>query len=260
MKMLKKNWKIFAAAITVALIFALPLSASADSDRVVDNLDLLTSDDEDVLETKLDTLSEELGHDIAVVTTGSLDGKNIKLYADDYYDFNGYGMGDDDSGILLVVYINAENKSDRQWAFTLYGRADDIFTESDMTALTNAFLDDLSDGYYFDAFDAYAEKCEDIIINDNKVSPVAAAFVLILGAAVGGIVVWAMCSKYKSVRSQRSANSYMRRDSFHVDRSRDVYLYSHVTRRVKPQNNGSSSSGRSTGSSGRSHGGRSGRF
>ncbi len=261
MKFIKSNLKYLAAAIMLALMLVMPLAVSAKGDRVVDNLDILSESEESALEAKLDRLSDEYGHDIAVVTTDTLDGKNVKLYADDYYDFNGYGKGDDDSGILLLIYINPSNSLDRQYAISTCGRAVNVFTENDLTSLEDAFLDDLSSGNYSDAFNAYADKCAYIIKYDNRLPPVWILIALAVGAAVGGITIYSMCSKYKSVRAQKGANSYMRRDTFHLDRSRDVYLYSHVTRRVRPQNNSSSSGGgRSIGSSGRSHGGRSGRF
>ncbi len=255
-----KNMKFLVAALALALILMLPLSVFADSDRVVDSLGVLTDEEEEALEEKLGRLSAEYGHDIAVVTTGSLDGKDLDLYARDYFEYMNYGMGDDDSGVMLLFYMDGSDTDKKYYSLVLHGEADRIFTESDETALVEVFRSDLKNGHYFDAFDAYADKCENIIVYDNRLEPVWIVISLVVGAAVGGIVLGVMCSKYKSVRFQRSANSYMRRDTFRLDRSRDVYLYSHVTRRVKPQNNGSSSSGGGRSSSGRSYGGRSGRL
>ena len=37
---------------------------------------------------------------LAVVTVNSLEGKTAEAYADDYYDYNGYGYGENDDGLF----------------------------------------------------------------------------------------------------------------------------------------------------------------
>ena len=63
----------------------------------------------------------------------------------------------------------------------------------------------------------------------------------------------------KSVRAQAAANSYVRRDSMQLTMDRDLFLYRTVTATPKPKDRDSNSSSH-TGSSGTSHGGRSGSF
>ena len=40
-------------------------------------------------------------------------GKTAEAYADDYYDYNGYGYGENDDGLLLLVSMG-----EREWAIT----------------------------------------------------------------------------------------------------------------------------------------------
>ncbi len=253
-----RKTKIFAvliiSALCILLMTALSVTVFAASPRVVDDADILNDTEQSTLNQRLDSLSGSLGLDIVIVTVDSLDGKSVKLYADDYYDDNGYGAGDSDSGILLLVCMGT-----REYAISTCGDAMDIFGESDLDSLEYAFADLLSYGDYYEAFDAFADKCEYIVKYDKRLSPIWIVISLTVGAVIAGIVIWSMVSKHKNVKMQRSAESYMLRNTFHIDRSRDVFLYSHVTRRLKPQNN-SSSGGSSRSSSGRSHGGRSGRF
>ena len=56
--------------------------------------------------------------DVIVVTVASLDGKTAESYADDYFDFNGYGLGQDRDGILLLLSME-----DRDWAISTHGFA-----------------------------------------------------------------------------------------------------------------------------------------
>ncbi len=254
-----RNVKFFVSLLTFALIILIIssfiLSASAAMPRVVDGDDLLTDEEESVLLRKLDYLSEEYRQDIVIVTVKSLGGKSSKLYADDFFDDNGYGYGESRSGILLLVCL-----STRDYAISTSGDAMDIFGESDLDGLEDAFVSYLSSGDYFEAFNAFADECEYIIKYDKRLSPGWILAALAFGLVTAVIVISSMCKKHKNVKSQRAANNYILRNSFNLKRSRDVFLYSTVTRRVKPQNDSSGSSGRSRSSSGRSHGGRSGKF
>ena len=63
--------------------------------------DLLDDGQKEELEAKLDQVSEDYGCDVVVVTEETLDGAVPQDYADDFFDYNDYGMGEDKSGILL---------------------------------------------------------------------------------------------------------------------------------------------------------------
>lgn len=81
-----------------------------------------------------------------------------------------------------------------------------------------------------------------------------------IGFLIAIIAVSVMKSKLKSVRRQPAASSYIRPDSFQVTQSQDIFLYRNVTRTARPKDTGSSSGGGHISSSGRSHGGSSGKF
>ncbi len=251
-----KNIKKFSFTIILALCLCLPLSLSASAEpsrpRVVDGAALLTNSESIELTEKLDRISLEYHLDVAVVTTYSLNGKSAVTYAMDFYEEAGYGQGDGFSGIMLLVAMEFSD-----YYILTSGDAMDIFSEGDLDSLEDAFLDSLSAGEYLEAFDAFAGECEYIIKYDGRLTPIWILISLIVGAVVAGLIIWNMLSKHKNVKAQKTANSYMRNDTFRLDRSRDIYLYSHVTRVLKPQNNSSSGS---RSSSGRSYGGRGGKF
>ena len=175
------------------------------------------------------------------MTVDSLNGQYIRSYADDYYDYNGYA----DNGVLLLVAMDTRE----YWVSTTGSCIDDV----DVSDLEDAFLSDLSDGNYYEAFCAYADACLD------ETMPMALWVALLIclgiGLVIGLITVLVMKGKLKTVRSQSGADSYMCHDAFNITHQSDIFLYQTVTRRAKPQNNGSHG-----GSSGRSHGGGGGRF
>jgi hypothetical protein len=53
---------------------------------------------------------------------------------------------------------------------------------------------------------------------------------LIAGLVIGLITVLVMKAKLKSVRKRNEASDYVRKDSFHLTSSSDVYLYRNVRR------------------------------
>lgn len=75
------------------------------------------------------------------------------------------------------------------------------------------------------------------------------------------IVTGVMRGKLKSVRFQPKADDYLKEGSMQLTENRDLFLYSHLDRRAKPKDNGSSG-GSSThvSSSGSTHGGGGGKF
>ena len=81
---------------------------------------------------------------------------------------------------------------------------------------------------------------------------IASLICLLIGLAAGGITAGIMAGKNRSVRPQNSAASYVRSGSMQLSMSRDIFLYQHVTRTPRQQNNSGSGGGgsRSTRSGG----------
>jgi uncharacterized protein len=80
-----------------------------------------------------------------------------------------------------------------------------------------------------------------------------------VGLLFAFIITGIMKGKLKSVRYQPAATSYVRKDSLNIAVSKDLFLYRKVDRRAIPKNNSSGSSTHRS-SSGRTHGGSSGKF
>lgn len=145
------------AMIPSRAVHAAEAGRTSSADLVVDQADLLTDDEEDALRETLEEISARQQMDVAVVTTDDSEGKTAEEYADDFYDYNGYGYGDGNDGILLLVAMDT-----REWHITTTGAAIDAFMY-DIEIVEGSFLSDLSVGNYYDAFDSYARICDDII-------------------------------------------------------------------------------------------------
>lgn len=250
---------------------SLPAFAESDLPRLVDFADLLTDSEESALLSKLDEISERQRADIVVVTADTLGGKTPEEYADDFYDYNGYGFGEYRDGVLLLVSME-----DRDWYITTIGFGITAITDAGIDYISEKFLSDLSDGEYAEAFGTYAELCDEFFTQAKTGEPYDVGkmpkepfnvawslFVaLVIGIIVAVIVTGTMKGKLKTVRRQNAASSYVRNGSMNVTDSRELFLYSQVTRTERPKETSSSDGGSSThtSSSGTTHGGGGGKF
>lgn len=252
-------------AVIFILIFCLTslVTVFASSDRelplLVDDADLLTGSEERSLNSELDRISGEQECEVAIVTVYSLDGKTATEYADDFFDYNGYGYGDNDDGILLLVSME-----DRDVAISTYGFAIDAFTDAKQDYMYDEFLPYLSDGDYKKAFSTFAELCEDILVQARAGTPFFSGKRLLVSLGIGVvfafIITAIMKGKLKSVRYQPAANSYVRQNSLNISLSKDLFLFRRVDRQAIPKDSGSGGSSTHRSSSGRSHGGSSRKF
>ena len=232
---------------------------------LVDDGDLLTSGEESDLLSLLEDLSEKQQSDIAVVTVNSLNGQNAQDFADDYYDYNGYGYGSTDSGIMLVVCLPT-----RDYALTTHGDARDLLSDRSLDYIEDAFVSKLSNGDYYGAFKAYANMTDARLDEERNptppsVSPIWIPVCLLIGFSISGVIGSSRKSKLKTVALQYEANNYYNRQSLRLRRKTNNYINSTMSRIPIHTDDGPSRGGGGghtfhTSSSGRIHGGRSGKF
>ncbi len=84
----------------------------ADAPRVVDVADIFTDSEEKEIAGLISRSSAESGKDIVVFTDVSTYGLERKIYAADFYDFNGYGFGEEREGVCLMICMDPD---DRGW-------------------------------------------------------------------------------------------------------------------------------------------------
>ncbi len=240
--------------------------------RVVDNAGVLDAETLAELNDKADAVSEQYQCDIAVVFTDGTGGKSIQAYADDFFDYNGYGYGDNDDGILLAVDVTG-----REFALSTHAYGAYAFTDAGQSYMDEEYVPYLADSDWAGAADAFITVCEELLISaragqpydvDNIPSDPPGVVSLLIAAAVGLLLafipVGIMKGKLKSVGAKRSAESYVRPGSFELTRNEDHFIRRYVskTRIPKSESSGGGGGGSSfhTSSSGRSHGGHSGSF
>ena len=240
--------KITCVFISVLLLCLLAATASAAPSRLADDGELLTAQEEAAVASKLDAVSREYGIDVVVVTVDHLGGKSAQAYADDYYNNGGYG----EDGVLLLVSMRY-----REWSVSTSGTCIRAFDDAALDAIEEEVIPYLTGADYAEAFNAFAQLCGNAM-ETYAAGPSGPSILICVigGVVVAFIVTGSMKAKLTSVRAQADARSYVDPGSFALTRRLDLFMYRNVSRRPRPQD----SSGSHRSSSGRSHGGRSGRF
>ncbi len=236
---------------------------SNDLYYVVDRADVLTNEQEIVLNEELAALSDEKNADFVVLTVSSLNGKSSLAFADDYFDYNGYGRGEDRSGMLLLYKTGAAG--DRDIALSTRGMLYDCVTDKDSDDFLDSIIPDLADENYEDAFAAFVRFAADEADEIGKIKTLPWTYIpicLLIGFVVSFVILKIQTASHKSVRKERDAQYYVRRDALVLTQSHDRFLYRNVKKIPKQTQSSSSSSGTSgrTSSSGARHGGTSRKF
>lgn len=259
-------------------VFAVP--AMANTSRVTDNANLFTAVEEQGLQQRIDGIVQQYGIDVAIVTVNSIGFRSPELYAADFFDKAGYGVGYGKDGILFLISMG-----DRDYATVTHGKAVYVFTDYGLDQLHAHMQPLLSSGDYAGAMDRYLTDAEKYLKDYRETGRVydygnpvqlespwerlkgVAPIILLAGLGIGLIVAFSLKSQLKSVRRKQNAASYVVNGSFQLTRCQDIYLYTTTTRRKIETNNGGGGGfggrgGSSTfrSSSGGSFGGRSGKF
>ncbi|MGM9652910.1 MAG: TPM domain-containing protein [Eubacteriales bacterium] len=269
---MKKKILLILFIFTLCFGMAVPMLAEdgfADAYcRVMDMADLLSDSEEEALIARLDEIRLRQKVDVIVATTNDLEGYSVRDYADDIYDYCGFGYGTERDGVLLLISME-----DRDWYISTCGYGISAFTDAGIEYIGEQIRPDLSEGSYAAAFDTYASLCDRFITQARSGTPydrgtlpreplsgIWIVLSILIGIVLSMITVGGMKAKLKTVRTQTEADSYVRDGSMNITDSRDMFLYHTVTRTAKPKDTGASGSSTHTSSSGTTHGGGGGKF
>ena len=264
---------ILSFVLCAVLLFCLSLGVTAQNlnGQVFDLADLLTTAEEEYLNSRINTLTDDSGMDIAVVLIDDDGGKTSAAFADDFFDHEGY-----DDGLLMLI-----NMDEREVWISTYATGAAYFTDGIIDDMTYDLVEPLSDGDFAGAAELFLDQCEAILSRpamgqSSSVAPdprpvqpapsskLEDAMLLAFPAAliVGGITagIMALCHRSLGNKTQNTIH-YISNGRINWQINRDIFLTSNV-KKVRIQQNNSSGSGgghsHSTmhrSSSGRMHGG-----
>ncbi|MEL3908693.1 MAG: TPM domain-containing protein [Treponemataceae bacterium] len=253
--MVNKAKKI-TSLILLFLLFAFKLYSQA---LVVDEAGIFTQSEIDDITEQLKTFETKAKTQASIITVTSTGDKTPEAYADDYFDYKGYGYGENDEGVLLLIVTGDGTSGSGYVHISTYGDQS-ISTVNDKRIeelLDTLYYEGLADRDYKSGVDAYIKALAKSFYNElSKGEALAGAgsglltFLLsVLGIKKGNKV------KECRMRYNSSKNAIANFVPFN-----DTIISKNVISRTisRDSDSGNSSSGGSTthtSSSGRTHGG-----
>lgn len=258
--------KVIPCISIVIFILSFNLIVKANVNPVVDDAKLLSQDEAQKLREDIENFREKYNMDAVIVTSKDLEGKSTMDYADDYYDYNGYGLGDNKSGILLLIDMD-----DRKIWISTSGDAIEYFTDNRIESIINDISKYLSDEEYFDACNIFLNNIQYYIdsgipegqytYSEEEHTLKIVLIALGVAAIVAGVTCIVVVNSYKNSKSVSSIN-YIDNNSIVFTKRRDIFVNTFTTKTKIERNNSSGGNGSSThrSSSGNTHGGGGGSF
>ncbi|MBR3690824.1 MAG: TPM domain-containing protein [Eggerthellaceae bacterium] len=244
---MKRLIKIFAAAVTLSVVMALPFASQAvdrinvfgEGERVVelayaseaqlshvtDTAGLLDSSEVAELESKAQAIEDTYDFGVYIVTVNDYtDFSTTSVFDAAMSIYKGYslGVGDGDDGLMLLMSMY-----DRDYSLITYGDFGNYaFNDDARESLTGYFLDDFSDDEWFLGFSDYLDVAalytesaragapytsDNIIMTEDEISAsifLGFAAMFILPLIIAFIVVAYKSSKMKSVAAATQAAEY----------------------------------------------------
>lgn len=240
--------------------YAKDKTPSADNTlKIYDYAKLIPDDKEKEIYNMIKKFISKYNMDMAIVTINENPKSSSMGYADDFYDYNDFGVGVNKNGLLFL--IDMDNR--KMWISTT-GKAIEIYNDKRIDAILDYTYDKISKKDYSECAEQFIKYATyfakkgrnggDTIISTSKMiksslicSSIATAIFIIIG----------VCS-HRKPQKNREASKYISKQ-LKLTEQTDQFLDKHVsqTRRVESSSSSGESSGSSThsGSSGTSHGG-----
>ena len=245
------------------------------TEKVYDFADLLTDSEEKKLYQQATKFIKKTDLDLAIVTVSDYtkprcDGDCTRTYADDFYDYNEFGIGSRHSGVLFLVDMKT-----RTIYMTTTGDAMDMYSDYRIEQIMDAIYQDFSNQNYYTGitkFMTILENYDTIGIANNKDSHYVISddgsvvrdipWLFLIGGPllITGIVMAIMISRNKLVRVATSSREYLDKKTLQTNIVKDRFVHTHTSKTPIYHSSGSSGGGGHSGSSGVSHGGGGHRF
>ena len=244
----------------ICLVFLLPLSLHSAAEEALPYVDdqamLLTPTQEQSLTAMAREASQKVGCGIYIVTVFDYDDLGYNLYIEstleEYYADQGYGTGENNDGVILMLSM-----AERDYSLYTHGFGDEGLSDPAMDYLVETFLRDFSHDSWYNGFEHYISCTEDLLqktldghpYDENTLTP----FEKILSVALSAVIALGISSvltayhvrKLHSVEMETDAQEFA--GALALSRNEDRYTHTTTSRVYDPPSSSSGSGGRSGG-------------
>lgn len=276
-------------------VWADQTGAVSGQPRVFDQAGLFSETEIIQLEEKIAQCRKSTKMDVVIVSAYADGERSAEEYADDYYDYGGFGVGKKASGVLLLYYMDGPGQLGGECYISTAGTMINMLTDERIESILDGVYGDLGNRDFAGATEHFLEDVKAYvkegvesgqytydrdtgeIVRYHSIRLYEVAIAMVIAGILAGSVCLDIKKRYAMKQSSRevsnSLQAYRADCAFHFSVAGDKMVNKYVRSVPIPRNtssgsggrghSGSSSAGRSTihtSSSGSSHGGGGRRF
>ena len=276
-------------------VWADQTGAVSGQPRVFDQAGLFSETEIIQLEEKIAQCRKSTKMDVVIVSAYADGERSAEEYADDYYDYGGFGVGEKASGVLLLYYMDGPGQPGGECYISTAGTMINMLTDERIESILDDVYGDLGNRDFAGATEHFLEDVKAYvkegvesgqytydrdtgeIVRYHSIRLYEVAIAMVIAGILAGSVCLDIKKRYAMKQSSRevsnSLQAYRADCAFHFSVAGDKMVNKYVRSVPIPRNtssgsggrghSGSSSAGRSTihtSSSGSSHGGGGRRF
>ena len=276
-------------------VWADQTGAVSGQPRVFDQAGLFSETEIIQLEEKIAQCRKSTKMDVVIVSAYADGERSAEEYADDYYDYGGFGVGKKASGVLLLYYMDGPGQPGGECYISTTGTMINMLTDERIESILDDVYGDLGNRDFAGAAEHFLEDVKAYvkegvesgqytydrdtgeIVRYHSIRLYEVAIAMVIARISAGSVCLDIKKRYAMKQSSRevsnSLQAYRADCAFHFSVAGDKMVNKYVRSVPIPRNtssgsggrghSGSSSAGRSTihtSSSGSSHGGGGRRF
>lgn len=276
-------------------VWADQTGAVSGQTRVFDQAGLFSETEIIQLEEKIAQCRKSTKMDVVIVSAYADEERSAEEYADDYYDYGGFGVGKKASGVLLLYYMDGPGQPGGECYISTAGTMINMLTDERIESILDDVYGDLGNRDFAGATEHFLEDVKVYvkegvesgqytydrdtgeIVRYHSIRLYEVAIAVVIAGILAGSVCLDIKKRYAMKQSSRevsnSLQAYRADCAFCFSVAGDKMVNKYVRSVPIPRNtssgsggrghSGSSSAGRSTihtSSSGRSHGGGGRRF
>lgn len=238
------------------IILLSSFNAMADGYLIFDGADLFNTEERGELNQRLQYISDLYDMDILIVTTEDAQGKNSRNYADDYFDYGGYGRNESYDGMLFLIDLD-----NREIYISTSGRAIEYLNDRDIeNILDKVFERGILEGDFHMASSTFIDQTNSILnkkLGENTLTYLEAFVSLTIGI-VGALAFFIIVENKYKFKNARKVFDYQKNSIVNLKDTNDIFINKIISHRRIPKNNntgGGSNTSTHRSSSGRTHGG-----
>jgi len=203
-------------------------------DRLYDTAGLLSDAEVDSLKELLNTISLTYDFDMVIVSVKQTGSTEPKDFADGFFEKNGYGLGKNRDGSLLLLVTDR-----KVFWFATSGRGKKILTRMASKRLEKEVFNSLEKSDFYDALVVYTKTWEELLVLNAKgrtyniLYNYNAVFVILawlVSFGIGFLVVMIWKKSMSTTIPKKQDATYITPGSLSFAVQQDKFLYSTVTK------------------------------